>query len=197
MRTSKATKRTREAYLSYLCSLVGLDNRDGKSYMILAHLLHDKDYYWTLPMDENRAYDGIALRNRWYTLVKDAKMPDGETPRYSYDALSRTCSVFEMMVALAVRCDEAIMWDKSKGDRTAQWFWCMIENLGFTEYSDDSILVDASNIISTTIQNALDRTYEYDGLGGFWPVKNPTRDQREVELWYQMCSYLEERFPNH
>jgi hypothetical protein len=36
------------------------------------------------------------------------------------------------------------------------------------------------------------RTYEPNGVGGFFPLENPNEDQREVELWYQMSAYVDD-----
>ena len=36
---------------------------------------------------------------------------------------NKTCSVLEMMIALAIRCEEHIMDDPDVGNRTGQWFW--------------------------------------------------------------------------
>ena len=70
-------------------------------------------------MDVNRAADGLNLRER---LGFQSGNP---------------CSIFEMMVALAVRCEEHIMTNDEIGDRTPLWFWGMIENLGLREMTDD------------------------------------------------------------
>ena len=46
----------------------------------------------------------------------------------------RPCSVLEMMIALSMRCEEQIMDDPDIGNRTGQWFWDMIDNLGLGEH---------------------------------------------------------------
>ena len=77
-----------------------------------------------IPMDGNRAEDGIDLRYRF-----------GHEQHYS-DAMvasfldDRPCSVLEMMIALSIRCEEHIMDDPDVGNRTGQWFWSMIASLG-------------------------------------------------------------------
>jgi hypothetical protein len=104
------------------------------------------------------------------------------------DILRGPCSVFEMMIALAIRCEENIMDDPSKGDRTGQWFWGMITNLGLGSMMDhrfNKIFVD------DTIKRFLDRDYEPDGKGGLFRIRNTNKDLRTVEIWYQLCWYLD------
>jgi hypothetical protein len=38
------------------------------------------------------------------------------------------------------------------------------------------------------------REYDSDGgNGGLFPLNEPNEDQRDVEVWYQMMAYLQER----
>ena len=92
------------------------------------------------------------------------------------------------MIALAIRCEENIMDDTSYGDRTAQWFWGMITSLGLGDQTDsriDYIYVD------DVIKRFLDRDYEPNGKGGLFTIKNCRQDLRKVEIWYQLCWYLD------
>jgi len=36
----------------------------------------------------------------------------------------------------------------------------------------------------------MDREYSYNGEGGLFAVQHPRRDMRTVELWWQMCWYI-------
>jgi hypothetical protein len=36
------------------------------------------------------------------------------------------------------------------------------------------------------------RQYREDGLGGFFPLNWPDKDQTQVEIWYQMQKYVTE-----
>ena len=40
-----------------------------------------------------------------------------------------SCSVLEMMVALAICCEETYMDNPNIGNRTGQWFWNMVKNI--------------------------------------------------------------------
>lgn len=183
-----------ELYFNWLCDRVDITNRGDKSYFILAESLHRKQYYWTLANDDNRAYDGWSLRNTFYQLYKDTRL-DLEIGPWFLSALDGPCSVFEMMVALSIRCENEIMLDKKKGNRTAEWFWTMIRNLHLEDCDDVSVTEEHVNRISDTIHRALDREYDEYGHGAFWTVENPPKSMKELEIWFQMTAYLRENYP--
>jgi hypothetical protein len=150
------------------------------SYRKLLQYLHNIDFRYSIPKDRNRAEDGIVLRYRFideYVTV--------ECPKLN---LNEPCSVLEMMVALAIRCEESIMDDPTIGDRTGQWFWGMIKNLGLATMKDEKF---DSEYVYDVITRFLDREYEPDGRGGLFTVKNCEYDLRTVEIWYQLCYYLD------
>jgi hypothetical protein len=105
-----------------------------------------------------------------------------------YDILDGPCTVLEMMIALANRCEETIMDDPDIGDRTGQWFWGMITNMGLGSMSDDRY---DRRYVEYVITRLLDREYEPDGTGGLFTVRDCDRDMRDVEIWYQLCWYLD------
>ena len=102
---------------------------------------------------------------------------------------NQPCSVLEMMIALAIRCEEHIMDDPDVGNRTGQWFWNMIMNLGLGSMTDDQF---DKRYAEQVIERFLNREYEQDGEGGLFTVKHCKHDLRTVEIWYQMCWYLDE-----
>ena len=163
-------------YFEWLCRIVCRD-RFAKdiSYERLLAYLHETDFVYSIRKDSNRAADGIDLRCRFANC-------DGD--RY----LRGACSVLEMMVALAIRCEETIMDDTEKGNRTGQWFWGMVTNLGLGSMSDDRF--DKEYVVKT-IHKFLYHEYEPDGKGGLFLVKNCPYDLREIEIWTQLCWYLD------
>lgn len=153
------------------------------SYRKLLYLLHDMEFTYTIPMDGNRAEDGTDLRYRFgYENEYEGSM----IATYLDD---RPCSVLEMMVALAIRCEEHIMDDPDIGNRTGQWFWNMIYNLGLGSMSDTNF--DRSQV-EKIIHKFLNHEYKRNGEGGLFTVKHYQKDLRLVEIWYQMCWYLDE-----
>lgn len=94
-------------------------------------LLHNIEFRYSIPMDANREEDGIDLR---YRFITEVGIPKNYQEVYAY--LDGPCSVLEMMIALAIRCEESIMDDPDIGDRTSEWFWLMMKNLGLDYMSD-------------------------------------------------------------
>lgn len=163
-----------EDYISWLCEIVkGYGDTEDTSFVKLLRYLHNTPFRYSLPRDANRADDGIRFRSRF---------SDG----YSRN---EPCSVLEMMIALATRCEETIMTDGSVGDRTAQWFWGMITNMGLGGMTDTNF---DERYVREVVEIFLDRQYDPTGKGGLFTVKNCDRDLREVEIWYQLLWYLDD-----
>lgn len=152
------------------------------SYKKLLTYLHDVEFIYSIPNDANRADDGIDLRRRFsYECCLDDYI---RNPR---EELGESCSVLEMMIALAIRCEESIMDDPRIGNRTGQWFWKMVNNLGLGSMTDDRFNI---NTVKELIERFLNRDYEPDGYGGLFTVRDYDRDLRDVEIWIQLCWYL-------
>ena len=155
----------------------------GKRRRILLSHLHNIDFTYTIPMDGNRAEDGTDLRYRFgYENSYDGAI----IATYLDD---RPCSVLEMLIALAIRCEEHIMDDPDIGNRTGQWFDDMISNLGLSRMTDARF---DKNYVNRVIDKFLNREYGRNGEGGLFTVEHCPRDLRSVEIWYQMCLYLDE-----
>lgn len=172
-----------DAYFRWLVGLIGNDYIEGH-YQNLLHKLYVTDYIWELDYDRNRAADGLFLRKLFLREMGFS----AET-----ELLNRGCSMLEMMVALARKAEDDIMYNPDFGDRTGYWFWTMIQNLGLDLYDDGFWFEDEVNRILDVF---IHRRYAENGsAGGAFPVRNRTRDLRNTDLWWQMNSYLEENFP--
>lgn len=168
-------------YFDWLNSLVNHNRYSQRiSYLKLLIHLHDTDFRYSIPRDSNRAEDGKNMR---YHFAMD-RYPD-DVDRVM-DILEGPCSVLEMMIGLAVRGEE-IMDDPAIGDRTAQWFWSMVTNLGLGSMHDT---IYDEKYVDMVIDRFLDREYEPDGRGGLFRVRGSKTDLRTVEIWYQLCWYL-------
>ena len=153
------------------------------SYRKLLTHLHSIEFTYLIDNDGNRASDGIDLRYRFAITNGYENQVDD-----ILDALDGPCSVFEMILALAIRCEENIMDNPSLGDRTGQWFWGMIGSLGLRTMTDNMFNEDRVNDI---ILRFLNREYEPDGRGGLFTIRQCRQDLRNVEIWYQLWWYLE------
>lgn len=174
----------RNEYFDWLSNLV-CGNRYSKqiSFKNLLTHLHDIEFKWVNPRDQNRAEEGEALR---YRFALECGYEDSANA--IVDILDAPCSVLEMMVALAIVCEETIMDDPSIGDRTAQWFWGMITNLGLGGMQNSRYDGDRVNKV---IERFMNLDYEPDGRGGLFRIVGCDCDLREVEIWYQLCWYLD------
>lgn len=175
-------KELNNRYFNWMYQLVS-DERytKGLSYKKLINHLNDIDFQYSIPMDGNRADDGIGLRYRF-----------GYEQKYEESMIAnhldtRPCSVLEMMIALSLRCEEHIMHDPDIGDRTGQWFWGMIINLGLESMDDSNFdMIHTDDVIF----RFMDRKYKKNGEGGLFTVDNYKYDMRSVEIWWQMNWYL-------
>ena len=157
--------------------------KKAKPYRKLFAQLHDIDFDYLIPMDGNRAEDGVELR---YRFGYENALGEHVIASCLDD---RPCSVLEMLIALAIRCEEHITDDPDIGDRTDIWFWDMIRSLGLDAMTDnrhDPEYVDA------VIDRFTNRDYARNGDGGLFTVSNCRHDMRSMEIWYQMCAYLED-----
>lgn len=151
------------------------------SYHKLLMYLHNTEFVYSIKKDENRAADGVDLHYRFATWFE-------KNDRYILKCLDRPCSVLEMMVALAIRCEETIMDDPLIGNRTGQWFWGMITNLGLGSMIDSRFDEEKVKYI---VDQFLNRDYSPNGKGGLFTVRNCDCDMRKIEIWTQMLYYLD------
>lgn len=171
-------------YINWMYSIVADKKIQRRSsYLKLLKHLHTIDFSYSMTMDGNRAADGENLR---YRFGDEAGL---EPPIVTTFLDDKPCSVLEMMVALAIRCEEHIMGDHDIGDRTGLWFWGMIENLGLFSMTDTAF---NKRRVDEIIDIFLNREYEPDGKGGLFTVKNHREDLRDIEIWYQLMWYLNE-----
>lgn len=172
-------------YFHWLCELVHVDQEE-RSYWLLAKDLHCKEFISDVPHDENRAYDGLELREEY---LEQSGLPE-------YATIEGGCSMLEMMIGLARRMafETSDPEDNSEIDKSCYWFWEMIDNLGLMKYDDESYVDRKGQLyVPFILDNLVRRDYDPDGAGGLFPLRNCKENQRRVELWYQMSAYLNQR----
>lgn len=164
-----------EMYFTWLYRQVGDPSLKNptRTYWRMLKTLYTKEFVAVIPNDDNRIADGRDLR---YEFVDDSNLDDVD-PSW----INMGCSMFELLVALSRR----LAFLAEGEPRT--WFWQMMENLGLTQYNDSFKEQDHVNDI---LDRVIWRTYDRDGTGGLFPVHDAQSDQREVEIWYQLSSYL-------
>lgn len=177
----------RDRYFSWLLSLIEEDCEVNPwDYEKLLRLLYSREFYWTLDMDENRALDGIDLR---ISYIDKNELIDSD---YILDAIGGPCTILEMLIALADRYEVHVMSNTEYGNRTGEWFWLMINNLGLMRTCENDDF--DSGLANHILDVFLNREYTYDGRGGLFYIPQPRRDLRNVEIWYQINWYFTEVF---
>ena len=166
-------------YFEWLFNLVcGQRYSSNVSYRKLLVYLHSTEFRYSIALDENQAKEGVYLRDRF-----------GQSEGYhNTDILDDPCSVLEMMIALSIHCEESIMDDPKIGNRTGQWFWGMIVNMGLGSMVDTRF---DREYVEDVVTCFLDRDYSRDGEGGLFHINNSDRDLRDMSIWSQMCGYLD------
>ncbi len=154
----------------------------GVSYIKLFRFLHETEFTYSIIMDENRALDGVDLRYRFAMEIYN-----DPSVEYCLRVTNDSCSVLEMLAALAIRCEETIMEDSRYGNRTSQWFWSMLSTMGVSLMTDD---VFDEEYVAKCVYTFLNREYEPDGAGGIFYIRNCEEDLRDMEIWTQLCWYL-------
>lgn len=152
----------------------------------LFSMLHNRTFVHILAMDSNRSADGIALRRRF--CIEKGYIDDHNNVATIFHK-AKPCSIFEMMVALALRCEERIMGDPDNDDRTGKWFYEMIDSLGLCRMDDDHIHPDT---VEKILDNFIDRHFQRNGRGSLFTVSKKSIDMRKFDIWYQMMWYLDE-----
>lgn len=173
-------------YLTWLKTFVFAEGYLNKSYNLLFEALYNKTFKVVLKKDTNRLLDGLDLRR----LFVDELNYNEEMATKFCSSKYKPCSVLEVMIALSLRIETDLMGDYIYGDRTSQWFWAMISNLGLGKMDDsayDEIYVD--NVLNIF----LNREYDIDGNGSLFFIEGST-NMKDAEIWYQAMWYLDEIF---
>ena len=191
-------KDVKKGYFMYLCDLSGLNGFDRNNkldfeknahicYFLLASQLHNTEFIPIVANDDNRAKEGIELRKKYAlysSSFSDYSCLEGEP-----------CSYLEMFVALSLAIDQEIMCSPYDDfDRSQDWFWVMMHNLGFEGFNDACWDAKALDYVMKTLDNLNKRSIGEDGSGGIFPLKNAQKDQRITEIWYQANAFFLENY---
>lgn len=145
----------------------------NKTFSTLFDMLHSQEFVWIVPNDDNRVSDALELRESFMDGREGSLDLEGAT-------------LLEVLIALSGRA--SFITDVT----SEQWVWTFIKNLDLNRYFDPLNEKDMMSI-QDIIERFIWRTYRADGYGGLFPLKKPKDDQREVEMWYQLNTYVIER----
>jgi hypothetical protein len=165
-------------YFNWLCAKIIYNTHPTPSltFWNLFTILHKTEFVWLLSGDDNRAEDGLELREEF---ILETNVPDD--PEWRVGTVVG-CSMFEMLIAFSRRAE--FMTDISY----LSWFWEFLENLGLKELNDGADISHEG--VTEVLDRFIWRTYDVNGRGGMLPLDRPKHDQREIQIWYQFCEYL-------
>lgn len=171
-----------ERYFNWLYNQVSLDKSRARarSRRNLLRQMQETIFVAFVPHDENRIADCRDLRHEY--LAEHAE-EQGDV-----QWMRAPCSMLELFVVLSRQLSFQM------DDPVKLWFWHLIEMLELERFNDLEYDDHAREIIDKTLERVIWRTYEPNGEGGLFPLRNPREDQRDVELWYQLNAYLMEQF---
>jgi hypothetical protein len=150
----------------------------ARTYWSLIKQLYSKEFVWFVPNDDNRVEDGRDLRYEFLELHHIVPEPAW---------IRRGCSMLEMLIGLSRRLSF-----EAEG-QPRHWFWEMLQNVELQDYTDAYYCTADISIINNVLDRIINRTYEFDGRGGLFPLSDPGEDQRQMEIFYQISCYLLER----
>jgi hypothetical protein len=162
------TNQIQREYLKYLESQVKTPRRG--TYHDLFSVMHDKEFVWIVPNDDNRVADGRDVRFDW-------------AEENGVGAVDANASFLEVLIGISRRLG-FLTAESSEG-----WAWQLIVNLELDNMTD-RLLNYGEEKVDEILETCIWRQYDQFGRGGFFPLNRPKQDQREVEIWYQMNAYV-------
>ena len=158
-------------YYEWLISQIA--SPEHHSYRDLFERMHNFEFVWVVPHDDNRVQDGLDLR---------AEFLDGSSKRLALQG----ATVLEVLVGLSRRVAFV-----AGGDERI-WAWKLLKNLRLHKMVDPLTDVRAQRV-DDILYALVWRTYEPNGQGGFFPLDNALDDQTKVEIWVQLNAYVMEK----
>jgi hypothetical protein len=172
-------KRVDHKYFEWLISQIAIPN--PREFDELFEMMHNYEFVWVVPNDDNRVQDARELRREFLrTVIHEVREPLAITVLFKNGV-----TVLEVLVSLS----RQVAW--LAGGDAPHWAWTLLENLKL-ERSYDPLSKGKRARIVCILENLVWRLYERDGQGGFFPLNNPKEDQTKVEIWYQMNAFVNE-----
>jgi hypothetical protein len=169
MRNKYVTELDNDYYM-WLCELVRAGENGGngdkhgerrRTYWNLCTALYCKEFSWSVPNDDNRAFEGKNLRE---------KFCEENGIEYIVDQFPEEVSMLELVIGLAYRC-ETIM-DGSDSERPmSDWFWKIMRNAGLDAFDDGNFDTMDDSEVDEILDRIIERTYQRNGVGGLFPLK--------------------------
>lgn len=167
-------------YFDWLMSRIYYaDEKFEDSYLLFTQL-YEMTFYWTVPNDANRAADGTTLRGMYledFSIISDP----------SSVHFDRECSVFEALIGLGLR----MAFQLGATDGAGPYVIEMLTNMGIWPCTNNELVHGRSFAVAEAVDRWLSRNFDKNGTHSPFPVTNlKEAHQNEVEIWYQMMSYI-------
>jgi hypothetical protein len=164
---------------SYFNWLVRVVRHPFHDFTPLLWEMFNVEFVSLVPHDDNRIEDVFALRERYVS------------ESHGHFRTAHIPSILEVMITLAER-----MWlvgyDPDDEITPDDWFWRLIDNLGFSEYYGEFPDAATRDDIIERLEVLVNREYDHNGSGGLFPLGYPEEDQTDVEVYYQMQAWMGE-----
>lgn len=167
-------------YFDWLVDQI-IGDKDIEQYHELLWYMFEREFTWIIERDQNRAADGVALRDRYFEEMSISEA-------ISDDIAVRPCSFLEFLIGISSRFSSQFC--DPDDQRVDLCFWELMENVNLVEK-----LGKVGKNYDEIIDIILERKYDKDGTGGLFPLRKPAKNQRSVEIWYQLQAYLMEKKP--
>lgn len=178
-----------EMYFDFLCREGQLTKVPCVRYMDLWRLLHQVPFHVEHPRDENRIGDAMELRRR-FTNRRGLTLEDDRYIDVFEMENENQVSVFEVLLAFAMRID--LEYVGTPGEKHPDRVMLeLIKNLGIDKFDGTQY---GESFVRNKLNRWMYREYNIRGIGGLFPVRQDSRDQRLLEMWDQMLSYVHENY---
>lgn len=169
-------------YLRWLIARV----KGTTNYSKVLAMMHDTRFEYVIPQDRYRESDGRNLR-RMYADERGFEITDED--------LSYPASLLEVMVSLSDTMSMNVLYDEDNPDALPYlYFGEMMENCGLANYTNSYLenlsKAQAREFVDGICKKVMYRRYSRNGEGGLFPIPGCRKDQRKIELWYQMNEYI-------
>ena len=164
-------------YYNWLVSQIKTGN-PNKSYLGMFEIMHNTEYYFLIPNDDDRVGDGKHLRVDFFREEVGRRYRKG-------DLDIKFVSFLEVLIGLSRRVAF------QAGNDPSYWAWRLIKNLGLNKCSDP---LSSGQIqkVEYTLEDQIWRNYDRKGHGGFFPLERSIEDQTKIDVWRQMNAYVME-----
>ena len=156
----------------------------NKKYTRLLRTLWDIPFEGYLGNDADRGEEGLELRYRYSDILAEKVDDYGKIPDFT--EIFGGCRVLEMLIALSMHMYD-LMQDLGIYNSVSRWFWEIMRNVDFIQYSDDVFDMRSELSIRKVVDDILkSNNLALGSKGGWFNISG----WYKIEIWYQMHEYL-------